>query len=88
MKRKGSFAVHLFDNDIVAVAENETGTEFHGMIRLNETGLTLWKCLLNDVTEEDLIHALLDEYEVDYDTAKADVESFLEILRDAGLIED
>lgn len=88
MKRKGSFAVHLLENDIIAVAENSTNTEFHGMIRLNETGLTLWKRLLNDVTEEDLINALLDEYDVNYSTAKTDVESFLEVLRDAELIED
>lgn len=58
------------------------------MIRLNDTGAFLWEQLGADTTEDVLVRALLAEYAVDEDTARADVAVFLGKLRDADLLEE
>ena len=58
----------------------------NGMISLNDTGCTLWKCLEQDVQMSDLIAALLAEYEVDEQTAQAAAERFVEKLKELDLL--
>ena len=58
------------------------------MIRLNDTGAFLWEQLGADTTEDVLVRALLTEYAVDEDTARADVAVFLGKLRNADLLEE
>lgn len=60
--------------------------DFNDMITLNDTGCTLWKCLEQEVQRDDLIHALLDEYEVDEATAGAAVDSFVQRLKELDLL--
>lgn len=62
--------------------------DFDGMIKLNETGVLLWKKLEGDVTEDSLVEALLAEYDVDRATAEKDVSAFLAKLRDAGILHE
>ena len=65
----------------VAVPVGETSKTFHGMIRLNETGAFLWKKMAEkDCTEEELVEAMLAEYDVDRETVVADVRRILESL--------
>ena len=67
----------------VAVPVGKTSVTFHAMIRLNETGAFLWqKMAERDCTEEDLVAALLEVYEIDAETAKADVHRIVETLRE------
>ena len=59
-----------------------TGSELNlnMMITLNDTGKFLWQKLEVGAEKEDLVVALLAEYEVDEATAKASVEKFVEKL--------
>ncbi len=43
------------------------------MISLNGAGAFLWKQLAEDKTEQELLSAMLEEYETDEATAKADI---------------
>ncbi len=88
MKRIGTFSVKFYGEDIVAIAEGEWAEKFHGAVKLNETGLVLWKALLTDQTEESLADLIVAEYEVDRQTALHDVKAFLNRLREAELLED
>ena len=63
-----------------------TALQVKGMVTLSESGLLLWNRLQSDCTEEDLIQVLLSEYEVDRDTAAADVKAFLKRMNDVGLL--
>ena len=60
---------------------------FDGMLTLNETGAMLWQKLEQGAEKSDLVAALLDEYDVTADMAQADVEEFLQKLKNAGCIE-
>ncbi len=61
--------------------------DFNGMMNLNETGAFLWEKLENDTTKEDLLKAMLDEYEVTEDIAKKDIDNFITKLKDGNLLE-
>ena len=44
-------------------------------------------CSENDTTKEDLLKAMLDEYEVTEDIAKKDIDNFITKLKDGNLLE-
>lgn len=57
------------------------------VITLNDSGAFLFNRLAQGQSEDELVAALLDEYDVDEATARADCAHFLEILREAGALE-
>ena len=57
------------------------------IMSVNETGAFLWSILEKGAEKQELIDALLHEYETDPQTAEKDVDAFLEALQDKGLIE-
>lgn len=61
---------------------------FEGLINLNETGAMLWAKIENGAERDELVGALVSEYEVDQITASKDVDAFIEILRKENLIDE
>lgn len=61
--------------------------DFNGMLTLNASGLLLWRLLEAGKGSEDMVEALLSAYEVDRETARADVEEFLNKLIQAGCVD-
>ena len=71
----------------MAVAIGEMSKTFNGMIRLNETGKFLWDALSKGAEEDELVSKILEEYEIDEATARADVKAFVEKLKGVGALE-
>lgn len=87
MRINKDFTVQQVGGSYVAVAVGETSRQFHGMVRLNETGAFLWRQLAErECTEEELVEALLATYEVDRETATADVHRVLSVLGEYKII--
>lgn len=61
---------------------------FSGMISLNETGSFLWNCLTDTTTEAELLTKLMNEYDIDSEAAKVDIDEFLEKLKKLDILED
>ena len=40
--------------------------------------MELWKMLQNEVTFDDLLNGIMEEYDVDEEVAKEDIQDFLE----------
>ena len=72
----------------VVVPIGEGALDFNGVINLNESGAFLWNTMTKDVTEAEMVSALLGEYDVDEERAKADVMAFVKKMKDAGLVEE
>lgn len=70
----------------ILVPVGATALRIHGMITLSDSGVLLWEKLQNEATKQDLVNAILKEYDVDEETAQQDVEAFLAKLDDLGLI--
>jgi hypothetical protein len=69
--------------DEVAILELDQGVYFG----LNNTGAFLWNLMQEPVRVNEMHAALVEEFEVDADTAETDLLRVLGELRDAGLIE-
>ena len=86
MKLKYNFLVKEIAGNKVAVAVGKDHTVFCGMINLNETAAFLFQLLKNNITEDELVLRLTENYEVDTPTAKQAVDSFLSSLRENGVL--
>lgn len=58
------------------------------IMSLNETGAFLWKILEKGAEREELVDAMIREYDVDAQTAVADTDTFLAQLREKKLIDE
>lgn len=72
----------------VLVPPPEKDIGFNGMIAVNHTGEFLCKMLRDETDAESLSSALAEEYNVDIDTVRADVEVFLSELRNCNMLEE
>lgn len=86
MVRNENFLMQEVAGKQVVVPVGTAAAEFPGMITLNETGAFLWGLLETEQTEQSLLEAILEQYEVAPETAKADIEAFLERLKKVGAI--
>ena len=86
MRIHPDFTIQQVGETFVAVPVGKTSAHFHAMISLNATGAFLWKQMAEkDCTEEDLVAALLETYEIDAETAARDVCRIIEVLREGGV---
>ena len=86
MKIDKEFILREIAGDYVIVPTGKTALEFNGLITVNELGAFIWKKLQQDVTEDELIQDILEEYEVDEETARHDVEEFLNKLTECKIL--
>lgn len=88
MKIKENFMLRKVADCYVVVPVGDAVAGFNGMINLNDAGAFLWKSLENETTVEKVVAAMLECYDVDEATAKADVDKFICELRNAELLEE
>lgn len=60
--------------------------DFNGMMTLSDTGAFLWKQLEKKTDKNHLLAALLNEYDIDKETAMEDIDEFLKKLVTENLI--
>lgn len=72
--------------DTILVPVGKTVYDSNGLFILNELGAFLWDRLEAADTEEELLHAILNEYEVTEDVAAEDLQTFLNKLRELGIL--
>ena len=88
MKIKSDFTIQKVGSSYVAIAVGESSKTFHTMIKLNGTGAFLWNLLAErDITEEELVEALLAEYDVDRATAQNDVHRIVTVLAENNILQ-
>ena len=88
MKIKKGFAKRNIAGSNIVVPVGKTAAEFNGMITLNDSGSFFWDCFQKDITVDEALEMVLAEYDVDADRARADIEKFVNMLRENNLIEE
>ncbi len=86
MTIKKQLVKRVIADDVILVPVGDASLELKGLMMLNETGELLWDALPAANSEEELVSALQQEYEVDAEAAAADVSDFLNMLRTLGII--
>lgn len=80
------FMIRKIVDETVAIPVGASRSGFSGLLALNEVGQYLIELLAEEQTEDTLVAAVLDQYDVDPETARADVREVLDNLRQAGLL--
>ncbi|MBP5773024.1 MAG: PqqD family protein [Eubacterium sp.] len=88
MKIREGFILREVGGQPVVVAVGSASQFFNGMVRLNATSEFLFEKLQKDTTEDELVKAVVDKYDVEEETARKDVQSFIETLAKPGIIEE
>lgn len=86
MKIKDGFLLRKVGNETVVVATGAASIGFNGIIRLNDTGEFLWNLLQQDMSEDSLAAAMIEEYDIDEATARQDITAFVNRLKEADLL--
>ncbi|MBQ4165350.1 MAG: PqqD family protein [Oscillospiraceae bacterium] len=87
MKIKKGFMLRKIGEQNVVVAVGEASRSFNGIIRLNDSGRYLWEKLQDGISEQELMQSMLNDFDIDESTARADIAAFVAKLKEAGLLE-
>jgi methyltransferase-like protein len=87
MRISKEFVMREVAGNYIVIPIGEKTANFNAMITLNETGAFLWKQLEEEKSKQELLDLMLEEYEVDNNTAESDIEKFVEKLKTAGILE-
>ncbi|MBR5233767.1 MAG: PqqD family protein [Clostridia bacterium] len=88
MKIRGEFITRQILDDTVVLPVGNTAIEFNNMIMLNSVSLVIWQCLENDVSFDDILKAVTDNFEVSQEQAVADIREFLDGMRSYNLLDE
>lgn len=80
------FVVREIAGETIAIPAGPAARKLSGLLALNGSGTFLFDLLQTEQTEQSLVQAMLDSYEIDPSTAAADVAEFLSILRSHDIL--
>lgn len=86
MKLEKEFVLREIAGDYVIIPVGKTMIEFNGLITVNEVGVSIWNMLQNEVTFDQIVQGILNEYEVEESVAREDIREFLDQLIDGGIL--
>ena len=86
MKFKKEFMLREIVGETILIPMGDSNNHFNGIITINELGKFIWENLESSIDEEDLLHKILEEYEVEEKEAKEDLDEFLDKLRQVDII--
>lgn len=87
MKRIKEYIKRNIAGEIVLVPAGQTAEDFNGMITLTESGDFIWEHLEEARNFNHLVELILEEYDIDKETAAQDASAFLMQLLQADMIQ-
>ena len=88
MKAKPGFVLRNVVDEYILMPTGDNIGKFNGTVLLNEVSAFVWEKLQNPLSKDDLLRAVLDEFEVEKVVASKDLDALLETLRSYDVIED
>ena len=85
MKLKYDIAIQEVADKFVAVAKNGETEEVEKVFTLNETGVIILRALMEDADTPAIVTQLLAEYDVTPQEAEAEVNAFIDMLKENGI---
>ncbi len=86
MEIKKKVVLRNVAGETMLIPVGDTTGEYNGLFSLSPTAATAFICLQSGGDESDAVKAVLDEYDIDEETAKKDVNEFLTSLREFGIV--
>ena len=73
MKLNQEFVLREVAGEYIVIPLTGLGDRFNGLITLNETGAFIWKQIEQEKEQDEIVDALLEEYEVSREQAARNV---------------
>ena len=87
MRFKEEYKVRSMAGENVVIMQGNAGSDMTRIISLNDTSLLLWNALQGKEFEvADVAAILVEEYEIDADTAERDAKAWVEKIQECGLV--
>ena len=86
MKLKKELLKREIGGESLLIPVGKTVYDANGLFLLTEVGAFIWDILPKVESEEEIVAHVLAEYEIDEDTAREDVCSFMTKLRDMDIV--
>ncbi len=90
MNIKKGFVIRKVANKYVVVATGPARREFNGMVKLNETGKTIWEGVAAGKTADEIVNILAEKSGAKTDDDRAyiakNVNAMIKEMTDAGFI--
>lgn len=81
IKTKEGFILRKLGKEYLVVAVGKAGSEFHGMIKMNETGAFYWKEFEKGISKTELAEKTMKHFEdLSFQDALSDIEEFLKSI--------
>lgn len=87
MKKKEEFIIRTIGGECVLMPVGETALRFSGLVVATETGAFIWEHIEEVNSPEEMANLLIEEFEVSYEEALADVTVLFDNFQKAGWIE-
>ena len=87
MKIKQDYILREVAGEFIVVPVGSNAVDNNSIMIMTESGAAIWRCIEENYDEAGIVGYLLDNYDVDEATAQADLQEFLQQLRDANLLE-
>ena len=88
IKAKQEFILKNIADGNILIPKDDSISKSDGTIHLNEVSAFVWRKMQNPISKEDLLKAVLDEYEVKETVVAVDLDVLLQQFRTYGVIED
>ncbi len=87
MKVKEGFVLRNVVDEHIVMPTGDNIAKFEGAVVLNDVAAFVFEQLKNPMSKDDLLQAVLNEFEVDEATAKSDLDTLIEKLAELNIIE-
>ena len=74
-------------DEAIVIATGEMSKNFHGMVKLNDSGADIWEWISEGNDEIAVAKKLSEKYELSEEKAIADTKAMISQMADAGLLE-
>ena len=88
MRIKDNYVLQEVADEYIVVPLGEEADRVEGILYLNHVGAFLWKMLEKDESEDSLVAAMVNKYDVEENVARRDVMTFLNELNRIGCLLD
>ena len=86
MKFKQEFVLREVAGENIVIPLSGLGEQFNGLITLNESGAFIWKQIETEKSKEEIVDALLEEYEVTREQAQKNVDELCAQMEQLGIL--
>lgn len=88
MKARGGFILRHIAGEYLLAPVGENIKAFSGVAVMNELSAFLWEHMQKDVSRQELLSAVLEEYDAEEETCGRDLDAVLRDMLEMGVIEE